>query len=111
MSDAVKLIDQEIESFEEKLQLHSYHLYALRELRDRINHKTGELAQPVESLGLSIRAKNCLKRSNIYTVNDVCGKTRSELLEIDNFGKKCLLEVSDALAMRNLSLKKEVVNG
>jgi hypothetical protein len=49
MSDAITLIDQEIETFEEKLQLHSYHLFALRELRDKINRGTGLVStRPVQ---------------------------------------------------------------
>lgn len=48
MADAVKVIDQEIDSLEEQLRAHSYHLYALRELRDKLQNQVS-LSVPVNS--------------------------------------------------------------
>lgn len=45
MSDAVKVIDHEIKSVEQQLHVHSYHLYALRELRNKLVAETNKSQQ------------------------------------------------------------------
>jgi hypothetical protein len=47
----------------------------------------------VETLGLSARTLNCLKRSNINKVGEVLEKSREDLLQIRNFGEKSLTEL------------------
>ncbi len=47
MADAVKVIDQEIEHIEQQLQAHSYHLYALRELRKKLNESPAGITATV----------------------------------------------------------------
>nr|ANA56969.1 alpha subunit of RNA polymerase [Pyramimonas parkeae] len=54
----------------------------------------------IEDLGLSVRAYNCLKRANIYTVTDLLTKSKSDLLAMKNFGKKSADEVYEALQNR-----------
>nr|YP_002600906.1 alpha subunit of RNA polymerase [Pyramimonas parkeae]ACJ71125.1 alpha subunit of RNA polymerase [Pyramimonas parkeae] len=54
----------------------------------------------IENLGLSVRAYNCLKRANIYTVTDLLTKSKSDLLAMKNFGKKSADEVYEALQNR-----------
>ena len=51
----------------------------------------------IEELELSVRAYNCLKRANIYTVGDLLKKTERELMDIKNFGRKSAEEVIDRL--------------
>ncbi len=51
----------------------------------------------IEELELSVRAYNCLKRANIYTVGDLLKKTERELMDIKNFGKKSAEEVIERL--------------
>ncbi len=53
---------------------------------------------PVESLGLSARTLNCLKRAGINRVGEVREKSKSELLKIRNFGAKSLEELYTKLA-------------
>jgi DNA-directed RNA polymerase subunit alpha len=43
---------------------------------------------PIESLNLSVRAYNCLKRSGLTTVGQVLEKSEDELLALRNFGRK-----------------------
>jgi DNA-directed RNA polymerase subunit alpha len=52
---------------------------------------------PIEDLGLSVRAYNCLKRAKIQNVTDLLGYSKVDLLEMKNFGKKSADEVSEAL--------------
>jgi DNA-directed RNA polymerase subunit alpha len=55
---------------------------------------------PIEELDLSVRAYNCLKRSNITKVGQVLQMTEDELLAVRHFGKKSLDELIDRLALR-----------
>jgi len=55
---------------------------------------------PIEELDLSVRAYNCLKRSNITKVGQVLQMTEDELLAVRHFGKKSLDELVDRLALR-----------
>ncbi|MEB3299082.1 MAG: DNA-directed RNA polymerase subunit alpha [Candidatus Sericytochromatia bacterium] len=52
---------------------------------------------PIEELELSVRAYNCLKRANIYTVGDLLKKTERDLMDIKNFGKKSAEEVIERM--------------
>jgi DNA-directed RNA polymerase subunit alpha len=52
---------------------------------------------PIEALGLSVRAYNCLKRSGLMTVGAVLEKSEEELLALRNFGDKSYVELRDKL--------------
>jgi DNA-directed RNA polymerase subunit alpha len=52
---------------------------------------------PIEDLGLSVRAYNCLKRSGLMTVGAVLGKSEDELLALRNFGRKSYDELKARL--------------
>jgi DNA-directed RNA polymerase subunit alpha len=56
----------------------------------------------VETLALSARTLNCLKRAGINRVGEVLSMPKRELLKIRNFGQKSLDELYDKLAERNL---------
>jgi DNA-directed RNA polymerase subunit alpha len=47
---------------------------------------------------LSVRSRNSLQKENIQTVGDLVQRTESQMLSIDNFGKKSLQEISDFLS-------------
>jgi DNA-directed RNA polymerase subunit alpha len=57
---------------------------------------------PIEELDLSVRAYNCLKRSNITKVGQVLTMSRDDLLAVRNFGEKSLTELADRLMQRKL---------
>jgi len=52
---------------------------------------------PVESLDLSARTLNCLKRAGIHRVGEVLKMPRRDLLRIRNFGQKSLDELYERL--------------
>ena len=56
----------------------------------------------VETLALSARTLNCLKRAGINRVGEVLLMPKGELLKIRNFGQKSLDELYDKLAEREL---------
>jgi len=53
---------------------------------------------PVESLNLTARTLNCLKRASIHKVGEIIEKNRDELLRIRNFGEKSLEELDERLS-------------
>jgi len=56
---------------------------------------------PIEELDLSVRAYNCLKRSNITRVGQVLSMNEDDLLGVRNFGEKSLQELREKLLLRN----------
>ena len=58
----------------------------------------------VEQLNLSVRALNCLRRSNINTVGALISTDIKDLLAIRNFGQKSKLEIDERLKELGLSL-------
>ncbi len=64
------------------------------EKKERIPSKVARM--PIEDLGLSVRAFNCLKRAGISTVGEILHmleQGEDELLAIRNFGRKSLDEL------------------
>jgi DNA-directed RNA polymerase subunit alpha len=52
---------------------------------------------PVESLNLTARTLNCLKRASLHKVGEILERSRGELLRIRNFGEKSLEELNERL--------------
>jgi len=63
------------------------------------------LDRSIDELELSVRATNCLKGANIYSVRDLISKSEAEMLKMKNFGRKSLNEVKEILQAWGLSLK------
>src|SRR5579885_1921518 len=61
---------------------------------------------PVETLNLSVRSFNCLKRAGISKVSELLDMTEDEIIKIRNFGKKSLDEIKQVLEERGLSLRQ-----
>ncbi len=60
-------------------------------------------ATPIEELAeLSVRSRNSLQKENIQTLADLVQRSEDEMLEIENFGKKSLKEISDFLDEQGL---------
>ena len=59
----------------------------------------------VEDLELTERPRNCLKRAQINTLDELLERTPDDLLAITNFGEKSLDEVVAKLDERGLSLR------
>lgn len=74
------------------------------------------LIRDIEDLELSNRAINCLKNGrykdggkvNVKTIGDLVRLTEKDILNIENFGKKSLEEVKNALEKWGLSLGMDV---
>ncbi len=57
-----------------------------------------EYNRPVESLNLTARTLNCLKRASIHKVGEILERSRGDLLRIRNFGEKSLEELDQKLS-------------
>ena len=61
------------------------------------------LKSPIEELAeLSVRSRNSLHKENILTLADLVQSSEDDMLQIENFGKKSLKEISDFLEEREL---------
>ena len=70
------------------------------------------LNRPIEDLAeLSVRSRNSLQKENIQTVRDLVQRTEDQMLNIDNFGKKSLQEISDFLAGQGLRFGVQLEEG
>ncbi|MDQ2681214.1 MAG: DNA-directed RNA polymerase subunit alpha [Candidatus Eremiobacteraeota bacterium] len=65
----------------------------------------GEWDIPVESLNLSVRSFNCLKRAGISKISELLDMSEDEIIKMRNFGKKSLDEIKQVLEERGLSLR------
>jgi DNA-directed RNA polymerase subunit alpha len=67
----------------------------------------GEWDVPVETLNLSVRSYNCLKRAGISKVSELLDMTEDNIIKMRNFGRKSLDEIKQVLSERGLSLREE----
>ncbi len=67
--------------------------------------RNSDLERPIEDLGLSERARNCLKRAQFNTIGELLDQTVDELMTVPNFGQKSLDEVIQRLDERGLALR------
>lgn len=58
---------------------------------------------PITQFGVSIRALNCCKAADIYTVGDLVAHTRLQMMKIRNFGRKSFNELD--LMLEKLGLE------
>ncbi len=66
---------------------------------------TSEWDVPVESLNLSVRSFNCLKRAGISRISELLDMSEDEIIKMRNFGKKSLDEIKAVLEERGISLR------
>lgn len=102
--DAANIINQHMTAFmaldEEGEQEEEVSIFATGEEDDN-----SELDKAIESLELSVRSYNCLKRAGIHSVRQLVDFSENDLLNIRNFGVKSIEEVKDKLESMGLGLK------
>ena len=62
------------------------------------------LETPISDFELSVRSRNCLRKMNINTLNDLLKITEVELLAYKNFGETSLSEIKHVLDSKGLRL-------
>jgi len=69
-------------------------------------------ARPIEDLAeLSVRSRNSLQKENIRTLGDLVQRSEDAMLQIENFGKKSLKEISDFLEEHGLRFGMSLEEG
>ncbi|MGH7885719.1 MAG: DNA-directed RNA polymerase subunit alpha [Thermodesulfobacteriota bacterium] len=58
----------------------------------------------VEDIDFSARSMNCLRKANIKYIGEVVQKTEDDLLNLENFGKRSLVEIKEKLEELELRL-------
>ncbi len=59
---------------------------------------------PVSDFELSVRSRNCLQKMGIRTLGDLARTTEAQLLSSKNFGETSLVEITEMLSSRGLTL-------
>ena len=62
----------------------------------------------VEDIDLSARSLNCLRRANIVYLGELIQKTEEELLNLENFGKRSLVEIKEKLEEMSFELGTDI---
>ena len=68
------------------------------------DEKEKVLEMSIDELELSVRSYNCLKRTNINTVEELTNKTSDDMMKVRNLGRKSLEEVLAKLKELGLEL-------
>ncbi|MCY4158176.1 MAG: DNA-directed RNA polymerase subunit alpha [Bacteroidetes bacterium] len=67
-----------------------------------------QVSQSIDTLDLSVRAKNCLKAANIKTIRDLVTRDEATMLKFRNFGNKSLQELRVVLEQQGLSFDMDI---
>jgi DNA-directed RNA polymerase subunit alpha len=68
--------------------------------------------RPIEDLAeLSVRSRNSLQKESIRTLGDLVQRSEDSMLQIENFGKKSLKEISDFLEEHGLHFGMQLKQG
>ena len=68
--------------------------------------------RPIEDLAeLSVRSRNSLQKENIQSLADLVQRSEDDMLQIENFGKKSLKEISDFLEEHSLRFGMQLKKG
>ena len=72
-----------------------------------------QLNLPIDAVGLSMRAMNSLKNSDIKSLRDLVELSTEKLFDVKNVGDKALQEIGDMLVKQglNFAMKFEQVDG
>jgi DNA-directed RNA polymerase subunit alpha len=74
------------------------------EKEQKKTRKNQILETPISDFELSVRSRNCLKKMNIITLNDLLNISEAELLSYKNFGETSLREIKALLDTKGLHL-------
>ena len=74
-------------------------------LQDLFSRSIDDLAE------MTVRSRNSLQKENIRTLGDLVQKSEEEMMEIENFGRKSLKEISDFLEEHGLRFGMKLKEG
>ena len=66
-------------------------------------HMRQLLKTELTEFGLSVRALNCLKTAEVFTLGELVSFKKGDMLKFRNFGKKSLTELEELIEEKGLS--------
>ena len=101
LTEASKILIQHFMLFsDEKINLEE-------EIADDFDEDTLHMRQLLKTelteFGLSVRALNCLKTAEVYTLGELVSFKKSDMLKFRNFGKKSLTELEELIDEKGLT--------
>ena len=106
LTEASKILIQHFMLFsDEKINLEE-------EVADEFDEDTLHMRQLLKTelteFGLSVRALNCLKTAEVFTLGELVSFKKSDMLKFRNFGKKSLTELEDLVSEKGLTFGFDV---
>ena len=106
LTDAAKILIQHFMLFsDEKINLEEE---IVEEFDEDTLHMRQLLKTELTEFGLSVRALNCLKTAEVYTLGELVAFKKSDMLKFRNFGKKSLSELEDLILEKGLNFGFDV---
>ena len=101
LTEASKILIQHFMLFsDEKINLEED---IVEEFDEDTLHMRQLLKTELTEFGLSVRALNCLKTAEVYTLGELVSFKKSDMLKFRNFGKKSLSELEELIAEKGLT--------
>lgn len=109
LKEAAKILIHHFMLFsDEKISLEVPEGDDVEEFDEEILHMRQLLKTKLTDLELSVRALNCLKAADVYTLGELVANHRHDLLKFRNFGKKSLTELEEKLEELHLNFGMDV---
>tara|TARA_B110000467_G_scaffold89253_1_gene80638 strand:- start:630 stop:1610 length:981 start_codon:yes stop_codon:yes gene_type:complete len=107
LTEASKILIQHFMLFsDEKINLEEE---TIEEFDEDTLHMRQLLKTELTEFGLSVRALNCLKTAEVYTLGELVSFKKSDMLKFRNFGKKSLSELEDLIEDKGLTFGFDTV--
>jgi DNA-directed RNA polymerase subunit alpha len=101
LTEASKILIQHFMLFsDEKINLEEE---TVEEFDEDTLHMRQLLKTELTEFGLSVRALNCLKTAEVFTLGELVSFKKSDMLKFRNFGKKSLTELEDLIEEKGLT--------
>lgn len=104
---SAKIIKQQLDIF---INFDEAEFEEIEEVEDSDEIKGNEeiLFTLVEDLDLSARSLNCLRKAGITYLGELITKSEEDLLNLENFGKRSLVEIEDKMKEMSLGLETQI---
>ena len=107
LTEASKILIQHFMLFsDEKINLEEE---TIEEFDEDTLHMRQLLKTELTEFGLSVRALNCLKTAEVFTLGELVSFKKSDMLKFRNFGKKSLSELEDLIEDKGLAFGFDTV--
>ena len=107
LTEASKILIQHFMLFsDDKINLEEE---TVEEFDEDTLHMRQLLKTELTEFGLSVRALNCLKTAEVFTLGELVSFKKSDMLKFRNFGKKSLSELEDLIEDKGLTFGFDTV--